>query len=516
MGSKEATSEKDSARTEAPREVEMKLSVDPDALQDVLKHPLVAKARQAPEQGGDFHAVYFDTDEQDLRRAGLSLRVRRHGDAWIQTVKADGDAKGLVLDRDEWESEVRGEALDWRAIEGTALGQLLDGNKKLKGRIRPAFTIRTERQAFLVDRDRTRIELVLDRAEVRRGERTLRFGEIELELKSGQASTLFDVALDLAEAAPVRLSLATKSGRGYELLEDGPPNAVKADKIALQPGLTSAEAFRILARSCVSQAVRNEALVREHRIPEAVHQFRVGLRRLRAAVSQFSDLLSDDESRSVRAELRWMNHSLGPVRDLDVLVARLRETPDHEQSLAAAERRRQEAYEQLLARMDEPRFRRGMLAAAAWIEAGRWLAAPDPALRERRGEPVERRAEKELAKRWKRVMKRAKRLAELEPEARHEVRIEIKKLRYGTEFFASLFPGKKAKRRRKHALQVLEEFQEVLGELNDIAVGGHLLVPTATRDRGGAARRDEQRAEELLERAEALYGELAATKPFWA
>lgn len=491
----------------------MKLSVDPDALADVLKHPLVAKARQAPDQSGEFQAVYYDTDEQDLRRAGLSLRVRRHRDAWIQTVKADGHAKGPVLDRDEWECEVAGEALDWRAIERTALGELLNGDEHLRSRIRPAFTVRTERQAFLVERDRARIELVLDRAEIRRDERILRFGEVELELKSGNASSLFAVALDLAAAAPVRLSLATKSGRGYELL--GPPEAVKAERIALQPGLTSAEAFQTIARSCLFQAVRNEALVREHRIPEAVHQFRVGLRRLRAAVSQFSDVLSDEESRSMRAELRWMNHSLGPVRDLDVLVARLRETPDHEASLAAAERRRQEAYDELLARMDEPRFRCGMLAAAAWIEAGHWLTAADAALRDRREEPVEERARDELAKRWKRVLKRARRLAELDPEARHEVRIEIKKLRYGTEFFAGLFPGKKAKKRRKHGLKALEELQDVLGALNDIAVGGHLLIPAASEDRG-AAQRDERRARELLGRAEELYDELAAAKPFWA
>jgi inorganic triphosphatase YgiF len=505
--------EKDPLRAETTREIELKLSVDPESIETLPRHPLLAQARKAPEQGGSLYAVYFDTQAQDLRRAGLSLRLRRQGDGWVQTIKADSGAKGPVMDRDEWETAVDGEALDWRAAEGTALGQLLE-RSDLKDRIRPAFTVTTDRKAFLIHRNRTRIELVLDRAEIAAGGRSRRFGEIELEVKRGKPNAVFGMALALVEAAPVRLSRSTKSGRGYALLDDRAPKPVKAERVALSAGSTSAQAFQAIARSCLSQAVENEAIVREHREAEAVHQFRVGLRRLRAAASLFGELISDAESRRVRDELRWMNHSLGPIRDLDVLIARLRAAPDHEQSLVAAQRRRDEACNELLARLDEPRFRRAMLVAAAWIEAGRWLTLDDPALRELRDEPVESRAARELRKRRKRVMKRAKRLEELDPDARHEVRIEIKKLRYGVEFFGRLFSGAKAKSRRKRILAAAEQLQEVLGELNDLAVGGHLLGPAPARNDGGPAE-PEGRAEELLDRAKRIYDDLAGTKPFW-
>jgi inorganic triphosphatase YgiF len=502
------------ARTEAPREIEMKLALDPGAIADILDHPIVAGARKAPSQGGVLHATYFDTREQDLRGAGLSLRIRRHGERWIQTLKADGGAHGLVLDRDEWETPLRGEALDWRALEGTALDTLL-GVAHLKDRVRPAFSVRTDRRAFLLVRKRARIELVLDQVEVEAGERTARFGEIELEVKRGTGEALFDVALDLAQAAPVRLSLATKSERGYALLDGHGPKAVKAERVRLEAGQSSAEAFQAIARSCLAQAVQNDSLVREHRSAEGVHQFRVGLRRLRAAASLFSDLICDDESRAVREDLRWMNHSLGPIRDLDVLIARLQGTPDHQRSLQAAERQRQEAFDQLLVRLDEPRFRCGTLAAAAWIETGRWLTLEKPDLPGNRNEPIERRAARELAKRRRRVIKRARGLRELDPEARHEVRIEIKKLRYGVEFFAGLFTGKKSKKRRKATLQALAELQEVLGALNDIAVGGHLFAPASTAEMTDAAEATSESVEDLLDRAARVHRQLAATKIFW-
>src|SRR5215212_10058310 len=483
------------ARGAPPREVELKLSVAPTAIEDLLAYPLLAKARAAPNQGGALRATYFDTDDQDLRRAGFALRIRRHGGRFIQTLKAERDAPGLVLDRHEWETPLDGQALDWSALEQTALAPLIR-DKGLEQRLKPLFSVHTDRRAFLIDRKRARIELVLDRVEIAAGEQTARFGEIELEVKRGTGIGLFDLALELAAAAPVRLSLATKSARGYALLDSEPPAAVKAEPIRLAPGQTGAEAFQAIARSCLAQAVANEALVREHRLAAAVHQFRVGLRRLRAAASLFSGLVSDEESRAIRAELRWMNHSTGEVRDHDVLMARMRDAPGHEPALAAAEARREELYDGLLARLDEPRFRRGLLATAAWIETGRWLTLDDPELAAKRNEPVEERAARELAKRRKRVIKRAERLAALDPETRHQLRIEAKKLRYGVEFFGRLFTGKKAKKRRKRTSHALEELQESLGTLNDIAVGGPLTLATMPGNEAGGD------ADECLDRAE--------------
>jgi CHAD domain-containing protein len=92
------------------------------------------------------------------------------------------------------------------------------------------------------------------------------------------------------------------------------------------------------------------------------------------------------------------------------------------------------------------------------------------------------------------------------------VRIEIKKLRYATEFFEALFKGGGAKKKKRAALNTLEALQETLGELNDIAVGSH-MDPSAAAE----AIHQEQmsRVDELLEAARAQYQELARLEPFW-
>jgi CHAD domain-containing protein len=117
------------------------------------------------------------------------------------------------------------------------------------------------------------------------------------------------------------------------------PKAFKAERIDLPSGLSTGEAFQAIARSCLTQALRNEALVRATQDSSALHQLRVGLRRLRAATSLFKDLLDDAESDGIRAGLRTISHDLGTVRDLDVLVERLGKADDPEQAGVLAEAR---------------------------------------------------------------------------------------------------------------------------------------------------------------------------------
>jgi triphosphatase len=132
--------------------------------------------------------------------------------------------------------------------------------------------------------------------------------------------------------------------------------------------------------------------------------------------------------------------------------------------------------------------------------------------RQRRKQPVTELAELEIGRRWKRVLKRGRNLADLDPEERHQVRIEIKKLRYAGEFFDSLFKGGGAKKRKRAALKTLEALQETLGELNDIAVGSEMHTSDAAE-----ALHQEQltRVDDLLATAQAQYQDLATLEPFW-
>jgi CHAD domain-containing protein len=274
----------------------------------------------------------------------------------------------------------------------------------------------------------------------------------------------------------------------------------------------------MIARSCLSQIIRNEALLRRRDDSELLHQMRVGFRRLDAAISLFKPMLRDRDSDAIRAELRWAGKRLATVRDLDVLIARLRKADEKDMSLpvlAEAERLRGEAIASLLETLSKPRFMRTILKTATWIESGRWLKRRKPAIRAARELPAQTRATQEFSRRWQRIRKDARRMADLDGKARHKLRIRIKKLRYGVEFLATLFPGVPARKNRKAMLDLLEGLQDVLGKLNDIEVGRTLLDPPFRKPVRKAAGYTKQRIRKLVPRAEKASRELVAAEPFW-
>ncbi|MBB3017600.1 inorganic triphosphatase YgiF [Microvirga lupini] len=496
----------------APREIELKLELASGAAEDLLAHPLLDKARPLPEQSGELHAVYFDTNDHALHREGISLRIRRRNGKATQTIKAEGPNKGIAMDRGEWETPVDDE-LDLSAAAGTPL-EILVAEEALLGGIQPAFTVETSRKAFEIELDGALIEVALDRAKASGGNKAVTFSEVELELRQGDAGALFALARRLSEAAPLRLSTVAKSERGYRLLDKEALRPFRAEKVALSKDATCAEAFQVIARSCLAQMVQNEALVRLTQDPDALHQMRVGLRRLRAAISLFrNQLLTDSESAAIRDNLRWAGQALGTARDLDVFIERLRSMGDHApepSQMEEIERRRTEAYRDLLETLESCHFMDVILQTAAWIEAGAWMVSGEGRKSAQRRSARDFAAA-ELSRRFKRIRKLAKHLRDVGDEERHELRIRIKKLRYGTEFFTSLFTSGKAGKRRKTFSSLLEDLQENLGALNDLAVGGSLAlylpqVPPKQLKR---------QREKLLDKSEISLSALSQADPFW-
>lgn len=502
-----------SKESKPPVEVELKLDVSPDDLSKVLAHPLFHSGNGFDKQ--QLRSTYFDTPDQALRKAGVSLRIRSNGQKRIQTIKAGQEQASVAMARNEWEHEVDGDRPDFDKVEKTALKPFV-GNRDL---IRSVFDLSVERTIHELARGKSRIEVAADRGQIDGQARTHPFGELELELKEGDPADLFGIALTLAEAAPLRLSFKTKAERGFEAVIGESPSKVKAEPIALERRMTSAAAFQVIGAACLKHLMANEAIVRHAPAPDAVHQMRVALRRLRAAITLFKNVVADRQRDRIKAELKWMANVLGEARDLDVYIAKVLEPAvarhgedaQFKALLAETGQRRDRAYEAVRETIASPRFVNGVLETAAWIQVGEWVRDDGKPTRKRRKQRISILAEEELERRWKRILKRGKHLADLEPGKRHQVRIEIKKLRYATEFFDSLFKGG-VKKRKQAALKTLEALQETLGELNDIAVGAHMHESAAAE-----AVHQEQlaRVEDLLAGAKKQYRDLAALEPFW-
>jgi len=439
-------------------EVELKLELTLEAADALERAGLFAGKRKIGKTVRQ-HAIYFDTLDHALEAAGFSLRIRRNGKKRVQTIKADGGSAAGLFARPEWE---RGVKDDQPVLDDTTPILEVLGDKAAD--IRPLFTVENERRVWTFDG----IEVSLDRGRVIAGDRETHLCEVELEQKGGDVAAIFALASRIASVVPVHLGVLSKAQRGYRLR--GPaPVAAKAEPIALTADMTAADAFQAIARACLKQFRLNEPLILDQQDPNAVHQARVALRRLRSALSIHKAMLADDRFPAISAELRWLAGELGDARDLDVLIQRAGDGPLRERLRQA----RSKAYAKATAALRSDRARALMMDFVAWMTVGDWRLQPqEPEIRTL---PVREFADVALDRFHRKVKKGGRDLEALDDEARHEVRKSAKKLRYAVEFFAALYTHKREKRRHKAYVSVLEVLQDQLGALNDLATAPEVL-----------------------------------------
>lgn len=425
------------------------------------------------ERPRQLESVYYDTPSLDLKARGLSLRVRSSSAGKVQTVKALGAQSGLFV-RAELETLLSCDGPD--PLASPEVGAVLAGRPGVA--LAPLFEVKVERAAGLVKDRRGEVEVCLDLGAIQCADRSAPLIEIELELKRGRPGRLFQLAETLFVAAPLRLSALSKAEAGYELVEG--PRPAKTAPVDLSRQTSAASALQQIGRACLAQYLRNERLVRAHGSAEAVHQARVGIRRLRAAMSIFRALIADSQSQALRSRLRGLAGQLAPARDLDALIAGLPKArgagaTDLAALRAALETRRREAYAEVGRVLAGPEAGRLAFDVAAWLETGWWLTTQSGEQAARRTRPVTDLAREALDRRTRRLTKRSRDFKALTPAERHEVRKAAKKLRYGAEFFQSL--ARKGDRARAKAfVEALKPLQEALGELNDAEVAREILV----------------------------------------
>ena len=454
-------------------ETELKLAVRPADLPR-LRHALKAMAPTGTSQSLNLVSTYYETKDRALARQGLVLRVREQDGRFLQTVKAL-PRDGAPLARDEWENVIATARPDPDAPD---TGRFL--TDQIAKRLEPVFqTVVRRERVELSPAPGTLIEAAVDRGEIRPcgGDRRRRIGEIELELKSGDVAALYDVALQLLDTAPLRVELASKSARGYALLGDAAtaPKAVRSHPLELDAGLTAEEALRRVGGGCLDQLMRNEPAVLESH-PEAVHQMRVAIRRLRAVLSTFRKLLPKDQLHWASGELRWLANVLGEARNFDVfssaLIAPARDAlADRIDTRAlerAVERRRRTAYSEMRKALHSTRYTQLILRLLRWFEGREWRHQGN--LDDLR-RPIGEIAPAMLDRRRRAVRRRRKGFATQSAEKQHELRLALKKLRYTTDLFTALYPPKVT----ASFTDRLKDLQDELGAANDVHVGDELV-----------------------------------------
>jgi len=262
-----------------------------------------------------YTTVYWDTPDLRLARWGASLR-HRDDEGW--TVKLPGTADGVLLVRDEHTFEGGARRVPDEAV---ALVLAYVRTAKLE---QVARSKAVREPTVLRDAAGTELaEVVDDQVQVLDGRRVVTtYREIEVELGEGaQPDTLDKVLAHLHEAgaaeAPGQVSKYRQALGGREL--DPPELAV----LNVKPGASVDELLRADLSASVLRLFRHLPAVWLDEDPEAVHQARVAVRRVRSTLRTVRGVLDKDWIKRLRDELKWLADLLGEVRDADVLRARL-------------------------------------------------------------------------------------------------------------------------------------------------------------------------------------------------
>lgn len=452
-------------------EIELKLATTPAGLKLLRRAPTLRGLIVGRSRTQQLESHYFDTPSRALAQRGLALRVRKIGRRYVQTLKAPLAQGSGAQHYQEYEAARSGPEPDLSLIPDRDL-QALFASETIAANLQALFVTRIRRQTLPLVFGDSRIELALDLGTLEADGRSEPICEAELELKDGEVASLYGVALALHGEVPFHLEPRSKAARGHALALGLPPQEVKASAVKLLPQMTAAEAFVVVARSCLNQLLGNEPAALDGK-PEGIHQMRVSLRRLRAALGLFQTLFEPAALQRWREELSWLQEALGPARDWDVFLAetlkplreQVEETGRLDRLEVCARQLQTEAKKRANDAIREPRYSDLALRLGQSLELRDWLG---PSTGE---ETVESFARQVLAGRVRRVLKRARNHQKLDEEQLHALRIASKKLRYALEFFRDLF-GKKAVR---EALDSLTELQDCLGAINDAVVGRGLL-----------------------------------------
>ena len=323
---------------------------------------------------------------------------------------------------------------------------------------------------------------------------------------------------------PARGSAALRQESGLTLRGNrAPVAAVYGEPPVLDPAQSGDAALRQIGLAGLDNIARNEAAVLAG-LEQGIHQMRVAVRRLRAALSAFRELLPDHQRRWASAELRWLADALGPARNLDVFEATLlnpgSDNPDTlalEKLRRAVQRQRRAAYRDAAMAVGSARYAELLLNLSGWFDSCGWRTA-DHALR--REQPIRTIARRALQHRWRAARRRSKGFAAQSSGQRHRLRIALKKLRYNAESLAVLYSPDDA----DAFIRRVKRLQDDLGQANDLCVGHDILAglfPAAASDD-----RPAEIGKQLLDRHESRLAkreptlrkhlhQLFETEPFW-
>jgi triphosphatase len=487
-------------------ELELKFEVPAEVLPS-----LRAELRRHGARVVSMAAHYYDTPDFLLASHRLSLRLRREGRKWVQTLKAEGRS---AVERLEHNVPVRGSraappSLDVDRHNGTDVGSLLRealGENGLR-RLAERYSTDIERLVCELQIGDATIEAALDLGTIQAEGRSVAICELELEYKAGTPDALFELAQMWSAFGGLWLSTVSKAARGTRLAQDqprGPP--VKAARPDLRPGMSGPQLARAVLRSTLDQVLANGSEVAAGSTDEEhIHQLRVGLRRLRTALRELAPLDAHIDARW-EEPLKRVFSRLGEARDSVTAARAVR--PLLEQAHAPKVQWHETVAVDPVAIVRDSTFQGTLIDLLGYAlretDAGQAGEIPPGPL-----EQVSAR----LDRLHERVSEAGKCFEGMPIDEQHKARKRLKRLRYLAEFVATLFASKEVKRYLAH----LEPAQDALGGHIDVTVAIERFRKDAETDPQAlyAVGFLEAHLANTAHDAQTALGKVEKAEPFW-
>jgi triphosphatase len=415
--------------------------------------------------------TYLDTDDWRIHRAGFALRVRSESGTTEATLKSLHSASTEVADRRELTETLN--SSDSEAIResigpvGMRVGAVSGARTLL-----PLFELRTSRQRFAIrksDEAQQLGEIALDETVISRphGEPQASMLRVEVEALTEAHGSLRSLVKTLRSNCALEAASDTKYSLGLRSVGLAPP-AQEFARTTVDASMTIAEVAMANLRRYLASWHLHEPGARLGDDPEELHDLRVAGRRLDAVLRQFQSFLPP-EFLKVRTTLKSVLTALGHARDLDVAIGELQ---IFHRKLPKSDRVALEPLkEHLMSERDRARAQMLSVLDSIWVqknlqELTSLLAAPVAALETSAANLALHTSPGLIRQRFRKLRKRADLLgADSSTDEYHQVRGQVKKLRYALEAVAALY-GKPA----NDMIRALRRWQENLGLQQDAAV----------------------------------------------
>lgn len=462
------------------QEIALKLAIDPRDVSRLRDSTILRASNLTRTPRTRLISTYYDTRSASLQRGAIALRVRKNGHERVQSVKLNASGPGSITRRIEFESPIRSDRPNLMLVEDPGMRRLVQ-RRRGDERLIPVFITDIMRETWQFQLGRSQIECAIDSGSGVANGKRMPISELELELKAGEPARLFQLAHRLNAIVPLRIKPKSKAERGYDPANGATHAAPRVTPIHLDSDRSVRGSFAIIAQACLTQILTNTNYAYQSNDPEGIHQLRVGIRHMRLAFSLFRNAMAKTGRFPIADELRALQRKLGATREWDVLVEEtFSRMPKKLRSSAGnlvkmAEMKRAKGHRSVHATLRDPRCTNLLLRLAFWHEQQFGLRAARQHERQWKADllakPIRDLASEILSAQHAKVRKLGKRLHQLDVEELHRLRIRIKKLRYTTEFFADIWPG----RRTEHYLLALQKLQGVLGKLHDEIVAVKLI-----------------------------------------